>query len=490
MIGIGVGISFNRVPLIPSRTIVPEDEPRVSGKTLYSGTVRYVDGSNSTGAASNSNAGTNPLLPKLTITSAYSASSDGDIIQLISNLDLKNESGGYWLANTSDKGVLVRGTIGTPSAITITHTGVSPTYLIRMRNTNKLQFQDLTFSHNQVKELFYVECDSPAINATKWLTLKSCVFDFQNALVNNPSLIRPVNITTLNTNDIFFEADSCILTSTKGVGYTWFGTSGLPTTATYLINGCTFNSNGFATFSSGDTNKAKYCLYDNTINQAAGGTVLSFSSDTSAPTNLGQIVDLRSNTLIVADTFDPHGILLGRGTDSVYCVNNNVTIPSTSSALAIGFVIKTRSTNVGDSYIAGNYVNAPRPFYIKGGSKVTLTYNSGITNYSTRSGFDVDNPIESDVPTGINSTLNVVTYNNFIGYFSGILVLSTTATEKVATSMQGWTIDNNFYYGTNDLYLSNQQNSTLYYLSDRSAFWNANQEINSQMVETREIYNP
>jgi hypothetical protein len=459
---------------------VSELSPRIAGKQLYTGTVRYVDGSNITGTASNANTGLDPLFPKLTLTSAYSASSDTGIIELISNLDLKNESGGYWLVNTANKGVLVRGKSG--STIVVTHTGASPTFLIRMVNTNKLQFQNLTFSHNQIKELFYVECDSPSVNVTKWLKLKNCVFDFQNASINIPSLIRPVNITTSGTGDIFFEADSCTLPSTKTSGYQWFGTSGLPTTATYLINGCTFNSNGFATLSSGDTNKAKYCLYDNTINQAAGGTVLSFSSDTSAPTNLGQIVDLRNNTLVVADTFDPHGILLGRGTNSVYCVNNKVTIPSTSSSLAIGFVIKTRSTNIGDSYIAGNYCVAPRPYYIKGGSKVTLSFNSGISNYSTRAGLDVDNPVESDMPNGINSTLNVVTHNNFLGNFSGISLLTTAATEKVATSMQGWTINNNKYYSLTDIYLYNSQISQPYRLQESYSIFGNQNEFNSKMI--------
>jgi len=489
MIGIGVGLKFGSGYFTPFRTRVTETQPRVSSKTLYTGTVRYVDPSNSTGAANNANAGTNPALPKLTVTSAYSASSDGDIIQLLSNWNIGSEAGGYWLANTANKGVLVRGTIGNPAAITATISG-TPTYIIRMRDTNKLQFQSITFSHNTTKELMYIECDSPTTNVTKWAIFKDCVFDFQNASVSNPSLIRPIAITTSGTGDIFFEMNGCTFTTTKGTGYTWFGTSGLPTTATYLITGCTFNSTGFATFSSGDTNKAKYCLYDNTINQSAGGTVLSFSSDTSAPTNLGQIVDLRGNTITVAETYDPHGILLGRGTDSVYCVNNNVTIPTNSSSLAIGFVIKTRSTNVGDSYIAGNYCVAPRPYYIKGGSKVTLTYNSGIANYSTRAGLDVDNPVEADAPTGILSTLNVINNNNFIGYYSGIICRTTTASQNVKTSMQTWTIDNNCYYGTDNLYIRDEQTNTDYLLINRTDFWSGSQDANSQMVITREIYNP
>lgn len=480
--GYGYSLSFvKNLTYIPTRQYVEETEPRVSGKTLYSGTVRYVSSS-----GNNANTGLDPAFPKLTIGSAYSASSDGDIIQLLTNIDLASEAGGYWLANTTNKGVLVRGTIGTPSAITITYTGAS-NWIIRMRDTNKLQFQSITFSHNYTKELFYVECDSPAANATKWILCKDCIFTFSNASAANPSLIRPVGVTTAGTGDIFFEMDGCNFTSTKGAGWQWFGTANLPTTATYLINGCTFNSTGFATFSSGDTNKAKYCFYENTINQSAGGTVLSFSSDTSLPTNLGQVVDLRSNVINVADTYDPHGILFGRGTDSVYCVNNNLVIPTTSSSLAIGFVIKTRSTNVGDSYFGGNYIEAPRPFYIKGGSKITATYNSCLANYSTRSGLDVDNPIEADAPTGILSTLCVINNNNFIGYYSGILCLSTVASQSVKDSMQTWTIDNNYYYGTDLLYIRDAQTNTDYLLINRATFWSGAQDANSQMLATRQL---
>jgi hypothetical protein len=471
---------------VPTVQRVAETIPRVEGKPLYTGTVRYVDGSNSTGAASNSNTGLNPLLPKLTITSAESASSDGGIVELISPLDLKNEASGYLLLNNSAKSILIRGRAGSP--ITVTHTGTTPTFLIRLRDTSKVQFQNINFSHNQTKELIYCECDSPSINVTKWIKLKDCSFDFQNAGVATPMLIRPVAITVANTSDIFFECDGCTLSSTKSAGYQWIGTAGLPTTATILLNNNTFVSNGFATYTTGDLTRVKSCLYENTITQNYGGTVLSFAADTSVPVQLGQIVDLRSNTITVGATFDPHGILFGRGTNSVYAVNNNVTIPTTISSLAIGFVIKTTSTNVGDSYLGGNYVIAPRPFYIKGASKVTATFNSCVANYSTRAVFDVDNPIETDSPLGINSLLNVITDNTFIGFTYGVQLLSTTATQKPATSMQGWTMDRNYYYGTDNVFLYDTNVTTAYYLTNRIAFWlSGNNDLNSKMLKTRNI---
>ena len=474
-------IYINNSIFVPSVQRVPETIPRVEGKPLYTGTVRYVSAT-----GNNANAGTNINAPKQTITSAYTASSSGDIIEVISSsLDLKNEAGGYWLANTANKDILVRGTIG--QTITLTYTGAAA-YIIRMRDTNKVQFQNITFSHNYTKELIYCECDSPSVNVTKWIKFKDCSFDFQNAGVTIPSLIRPVAITVANTSNIFFELDGCTLSSTKGAGYQWIGTAGLPTTATILLNNNTFISNGFATYSSGDLTRCKSCLYGNTITQNYSGTVLAFSSDTSAPTNLGQIVDLRGNNITVGSGFDPHGILFGRGTDSVYCVNNNVTIPTTSSALAIGFVIKTKSTTIGNSYFGGNYSISPRPFYIKGGSRITASFNSCVSNFSNFAGFEVDNPIEIDSPTGINSILNIITDNNFIGNTYGVDLRPTTATQKPATSMQGWTMDRNNYYGTDSVFLYDNNVLTAYYLSNRTAFWGASSnDANSRTLKTRNI---
>lgn len=489
MLGVGLRVNnhFNSNGVfIPTVQRVTETTARVSGKPLYTGTVRYVDGSNITGAASNSNTGLNPLLPKLTITSAEAASSDGGIVELISTHDFKNEAGGYLLLNNSSKNILIRGRAGAP--ITVTHTGVSPTFIIRMRDTSKVQFQNINFSHNQIKELVYCECDSPSINVAKWIKFKACNFDFQNAGVAIPSLIRPVNIDVAKTGDIFYECEECTMTSNKSVGYQWIGTTGLPATATILLNGNVMTSNGYITYASGDNTKVKSCIYNNSILQNYGGTVLAFSSDTSVPNQTGQIPDIRGNTIVVGDGYYPHGILAGRGLSNIICQNNNIIIPPTSSALAIGLVIKITSANVGDSNFGGNYVIAPRPILIKGASKVTATFNSFVTNWATRAAFDIDNPIESDSPNGINSLSNVITDNVFIGNTYGVQCLSTTATQKPATSMQGWTMDRNYYYGTNDIFIFDSNNSTPYYLNNRTAFWpSGNNDLNSKMLKTRNI---
>ena len=202
------------------------------------------------------------------------------------------------------------------------------------------------------------------------------------------------------------------------------------------------------------------------------------------------IVVTRGNTVNITAGFASHGIMYGRGTNSVYSVNNTVNHPTTSDPIAIGFVIKTIATNVGDAYFGGNYANAPEPCLFKGCQKIVFEYNSMLANYSTAPGLTVYNTVEADSPTGIPCTNNTVTNNNFIGYAEGILVSSTTATEKGKTSMQTWTCDNNCYYGTNNLYIRDAQTNTDYLLINRATFWSGSQDANSQMVITREIYNP
>lgn len=486
MIGIGIGISKGNGYLTPFRTRVSETQPRVEGKALYSGTVRYVS---STG--NNSNTGLDPALPKLTIGSAYTASSHGDIIQLLSNMDMAAESGGQLLLNTADKGVLIRGAVGDRSLITITQTNASCLYSIRLGLSNLMQFQSITFDHALIRP--HISCLSANVGASNkaWFKFKDCHFTGSNTSATSGFVFNPNANSVSDTADKFYEWDGCTFNLTNVSGtFKPIMNSFTSLTTQFLFTDCDWTTSGFITWYLEDNSKARCAIYDSNYNQSYGQLCVAFGANTALPDNTGMIVDLRNNTITIANGFAPHGIMLGRGTNSVYCVNNNVTIPTTSDPVAIGFVIKTIASNVGDAYFAGNYANAPEPCLFKGCQKVQFEYNSMLSNYSTGSGLVVYNTVEADAPTGIPCTLNSVNHNNFIGTYAGIYVSTTTATEKGATSMQGWTIDNNFYYGTNDLYLFNQQNSTLYYLSNRSAFWNSTQEQYSQMVETREIYNP
>ena len=486
MIGLGIGLGFIKSPFIPTRQRVTETQARVEGKPLYTGTVRYVS---STG--NNSNTGLDPALPKLTIGSAYSASSHGDIIQLLSNMDMANEAGGALLLNTADKGVLIRGTVGNPSAITITQTNGTPNYSIRLGASNLMQFQSITFTTSFTK--VQISCLSNNVGATNkaWFKFKDCNFTGTNPAAINGYCFNPSSNLVTDTADKFYEFDGCTFTLTNNTGTfqpIYMAYNSL--TTTWLFNNCSWVTTGFTSFWHDDKNKSKCCLYDCNFTQSYGQLAVAFGSNTAVPDNTGMIVDVRSTTITINTGYDPHGFLFGRGTNSVYAVNNNVYIPTTSSANAIGFVIKTTSASLGQNYFGGNYVEAPEVYLFKGCQYVDFQYNSGLCNYYQNGSLTVYNTVEADAPTGIPCTGCRVLYNNLIGYARGITISPTTATIKGATSMQGWTMDYNVYYGEGNVYIYNQQNSTAYYLSARTSFWSGSQDANSQMVTTREIYNP
>jgi hypothetical protein len=67
-------------------------------------------------------------------------------------------------------------------------------------------------------------------------------------------------------------------------------------------------------------------------------------------------------------------------------------------------------------------------------------------------------------------------------------VVGTTAVKKQATSMQGWIMDRNNYYGTNSVFLFDSNNSTHYYLNNKSVFGPANNnDSNSRILKTQKI---
>lgn len=485
-IRIGIGIDNQQI-FIPNLQRVTEATSRVDGKPLYTGTVRYVSS-----AGSDANSGLVQGLPKLTIGSAYAASSQGDIIQLLTNLDMANEAGSALILNTMDKGVLIRGTVGSPSAITITQSNGTPNYGIRLGLSNLMQFQAITFTSNQTKVMISCLSANVGLSNKAWFKFKDCIFTNTNSSAISGWVFNPSSNLTTDTADKFYEFDGCTFNLTNSSGtFAPIYMAYTSTTTTWLLNNCTWNTTGFTSFWHDDKSKSKCCLYGCTFNQSYGQLAVAFGSNTALPDNTGMIVDVRSCTINIAATYDPHGFLFGRGTSNVYAVNNNVYIPTTTSANAIGMVIKTTAGSLGTSYFGGNYINAPEGILLKGAQYNDLQYNSSLINYNQNGGMTVYNTVEADAPTGIPCTGNRVKYNNFIGFTSGVTISPTTATIKGKTSMQGWDMDYNNYYGNNLVYIRDQQGgNTDYYLNNLTAFWSSgNNDINSKQLQTRGLNN-
>jgi hypothetical protein len=400
---------------------VVETKTRTANQAgTFAGTVRNVPGSYAT------------------ISAAYTAAANGDIIQLADGTyNLSAESGGYFMPNTTAKGVLVRGNASNRSAVILNHTGSS--YGIRLRDCAAMMFQDLTITSNGTFIPFLQE----QAYASRWVKVKNCALIYTGS--SAVGLFQRTSLTS-DTNVIWIEFDGCSFTSSGTITPIQYGASGI--NETILVTNCTFTVTGLTgtnfVFDFKSDHKGLCAVYDCTMTNSTDAYMCQFGTDEAVPTNTTFKVDFRNNTLLYTGAHFGHGILLGRGTNKVYCVNNTVTIPSTSNSLAIGMVIKTAATAVNDCYIAGNYIVAPRPYLIKGGQNNILKFNTGVTNYpTTYFGLEVSNPEASRLSSG-----NVIRFNNFYGGLAAIGTYDSSGYEDPETSMKGWTMNNNRYFAT------------------------------------------
>lgn len=435
----------------------------------YAGTVRAVPGAYST------------------LTAAYTAAAHGDIIEIApGTYNLTAEAGGYWLVNTSTKGVLVRSSTGNAADVILAHNGVS--YGIRLRDCMAMQFEGITFQNSGTYAPFVME-QAYACNFVKF---KNCILN-QTAtgavgVFNRASL-------TSDTDVIYIGFENCTINSSGTVTPIQYSASGI--NETLLLESCRISCTGLTgnnfVFDYKSDHKGLCAVYDCTFTNSNEAYLCQLGADETVPTNTTFKIDFRNNYLSYTGSHYGHGLLLGRGTNKVYCVNNTVMIPAINNSLAIGIVIKTAATAVNDSYIAGNYVVAPRPFLVKGGQNNILKYNTGVTNYpSVWFGLDISNAEATRIASG-----NIVRFNNFYGGLAAIATYDSSGYEDPEVTIRGWTMNNNRYFST--LGESNWMNiSTVNkaFSLARSIFQNNNDcyskfvTSNSIVIAKEQIYDP
>lgn len=449
---VGTYIGYNSTLKLRHQFVI-EDKPRVQNRAInFTGTVRTcgVGGTYTT------------------LTSAYNASASGDIIQLTDNttITLSSETGGYLLLNTTGKRILIRGNANDITKCIIQQ-NIANSFGIRMRDCADLVLQDLTITSNQNNP--FVSIDGGYTNRN--FVYKNCIVD----------AVLPISFGgTTTTDSKWIEINNCELNCSNLFNLI-NGINGI--NDTILISNSIINSssNSVNVF---EKNKGKICCYDNTFNQSASTYIMKFGTDMEVPTDILGLVDVRNNKINYTNSFYGHAILLGRGTDNVYCVNNIINIPLVNNSLAIGIVNKTTSSIKGNSIIKGNYVNAPRPYYIKGAQNTITQNNSFIANIDTWEAFGFVNPVNID---GSKISLgNKITYNNFVGGFFGINVYNGGASEIEDTTIKGCLINNNHYYFTQN-YLFKGSTSTQFSFQDRSSYWQNNNEINSNLISKSKL---
>ena len=137
-----------------------------------------------------------------------------------------------------------------------------------------------------------------------------------------------------------------------------------------------------------------------------------------------------------------------------------------------------------------NFLYAPRPLYIKGGSKATVSNNIFVSNYDSGAVWEAFG--FTNYKNGADEVLsryNVVTYNTFIATHYGIHVYNTGAAEDDVTSFKTCTVDYNKYYMNADKYLYDFVSSVGYVWSNKYSFWASQNDLNSTKINSAVIQN-
>lgn len=405
-----------------------------------------------------------------TLTSAFAAAGNGDIFQLFAGTyEINAETGGYWLINRPGIGVKIRGNASDPSAVIIRRSAAN-SYGIRVRDAGQLTFENITFeSQNYSGSLITQD----SAYTSRFIKFKNCIFNQTSATAS--ACFSRVS-STADTNSVYIEFETCTLNSNATNDAIYYLNSGI--NEKLLITGCTFNCSATYSFRFDATHKGSIAVYDSAFTQSVSNYIMQFGSDESVPANSTFLIDCRNNSLAYSDSFAHHAILLGRGTNKVYCVNNTIDIPSVNNSLAVGIVIKTIAPIVGDSYIAGNKITAPRPIYVKGGQKNYIRYNTAISNQADWESFGVNNPAADRL-----STLNQVHKNNFIGQRSAIINYRTVTVEDSDVTMQGWQMDNNNYYSQAGVWAIKADN-TQHQFATKETFWTNSNDASSKLLNS------
>lgn len=442
----GAGVSY---PLIWR---VTETKARIASQDInYTGAVRMV-GAGQTYA---------------TLTAAAAAANDLDILQLVDGtLQLSAESGGYWLINNNAKRLLVRGNTSNKGAVVINHS--TATYGIRMRDCNSLTFENITFTSDQNYNNGIITMEAYSLN--NYFKAKNCVFTNTNAGTSARIFNRASTIA--GTNSVHIEFDNCtfnVVGTNSPVTYTSAGIN-----EKIIYKSCTFNTKSFA-INYSSLNHGTIAVYDsNFVIESTSAAAIQVGENTNSPTHTDFIVDIRNNTFsYINNTFD-HGLLAGRGTNKIYCVNNTFTSPAVDNGNNMAIVIKTIAAVAGNAYFAGNYATSARPVYIKGGKNCILKYNTAVSNVATWESLSVLNPASDLLSTG-----NIVTQNNFIGGDKSIKCYPSSGFDSAATSLKTCTLDYNNYYSSSNWLVDDVTN---YAFAQKGNFWINSNDANSKLL--------
>lgn len=405
----GIGVKYPTVDAVNGgisaikkqfeHTFVKESKPRTElSEYIYSGTVRTV-GSGGTYA---------------TITAAFNAAVSGDILQLADGVyDTAAESGGYLLLNSTTKRILIRGNSTNNASVIIRQSAVA-TYCVRVRTSNEITFQNLTVESNQT---------TPTLTLNQDTASSPVIVFFDNCVIRNTGTgsVKTIYLSGLPVNSCKFEFTKCDIIQNSNVSSVALyqddvsDAASLLYTIPIILDKCTILGR------IGIVGSTTISVYDCSLICSQDNVVFSIGQDVAVPIYFKSSIDVRNCLFTYIGAFTNHSILLGRGTKNVYFVNNSIFMPSGNNSISLGLVVKSTPDNIDDVVIEGNYIEAPRPLYLKGALRCSIRYNTTFSNWSDTSngyGFELNNPLNVD---GEISTIeNIVEFNNFSGKIGAI----------------------------------------------------------------------
>ncbi len=445
-IGLGIAIGANRSGITFQYLPVIESVARLANRTIsFTGNVIECG----------------PGKTYTTITAAYNAASSGDIIQLSDGIYSTNaEAGGYLLINTTGKRILIRGNANDNTACIIEQASAA-SYCTRLRDCGETIFQNLTIRTNQANAALYYD----SAGYSRILVVDNCKIYTTNTAAGG-SALGTISV-AIDSLERWIEIKNSEISGYSGNTDAPIKSILAGDKTTYLITDSTINgadTNAY-TFNVIGGSTCKVHLYDSNFIQYGPNYNVKIGHDIAASAvNVGYI-DIRSCTLDMKG--DPvHNLLIGRGTNQYYIVNNKIYNLDTDSTVNLGAVIKTVASNMADTYFAGNYVYAPIPIYIKGGKFNDIESNVAVSNRTDKYAIRLGNAIE-DVELLCES--NDIKNNKFYSKHIQMQLLTAGASQTAKVGAAKGNINDNRYFTELGEYLENDTVDVAF--ADRGTFW-------------------
>lgn len=389
-----------------------------------------------------------------TITDAYAAAIDGDIIKLLNDIDTTLETGGYLQFNIK-KNVKITADFKDIKIFS----AANEFYNVRIRQTGILMFENVTISTDENNT---IDIGLSNYIAGSEVYFKNCI------ITNNTDSSRTISYWGLNYDtSMYFE--NTILKQ-LGAGVT-FAAQQTTADVNLYFSRCIFqdtilSSNRLFTIGSGTV--GKIYIYNCEFEQYSNEFILKIGEDINVPIHTNLYADLRENKFTYKNNAYGQGVMLGRGTDNIKFINNKIyATPDVSIGTSVGLFIRTINTGTG-AIIKGNVINSPRAIYVKGGSNIDIQYN-----YCNSKALSLVLPSFYIVNTLVELPLNcenIIFKNNSAFGNNTAIGFRTETTEPISTTKLTWEFNNNKYFSNTGIYLVSELES--YTFAEKTDFWN------------------